>query len=1174
MGLPKIIDNNRKQLGAVLQRLSRDHDHLSIATGYWDLPGTQLLFEEIKNYKSIRLLIGQEPLIPRHKKKLGIDSPHPDFPDQDINFDLTELPQEDSYRQLISYLKQLIDEGRLEVRIYRRDFLHAKCYIFGNYESEEAVGIIGSSNFTGAGLTANAELNALEDDYRIVKYRPQNDTDDQGHLSWFDKVWNDETTEIWDGKFKQILGDSPVGDMTYSPYEMYIKTLWEIYEDEVLEGKHLGEEITDPLYGFQKRNAELLIKKLDKHGLAMLADSVGLGKTITAGAVLKHYKEVEKAKRIYVIAPAGLREQWKKDLAEKLSLFGVETLSMQNLREVREARKIDKYAEVDLFIIDEAHNLRSDIGSRHNEFLDWFGENPNSKVLLLTATPINNRLTDINHQIQLAAKGSLRFLKVTYPGESKIEYLDFFEATRRLQSDISRAEKKGQKPDFKKISDVMRQGLPHFLVRTTRKGVEKYGGSLTKGRKQKSFPEGRVKGGPYNFNPELSERIKQLLGDNSSKFSDRDPTKLPLDFLLKQTQYTKHPLDSLDGVQDENVQTNVFINIYQAIQLLGFTSYRPMTYRRRFYGKSTEEIASMGLPPSISFPLRSQMSIHNMLMQIFLKRLESSAYSLRTSLERYGDRLKNFSRDLDEGFVVSVEDHQIIANEFGDDLELIIDEESQSAVDQETKKEALSEGLYDIEALRSDIAKDRAVLDVLLEACRLIEEKDDKLMAFAKLLRQLIDNPLAGRKILVYSYYADTIAYLENKLPAIIGTDNFRKKAAFVSGKSKSKVESIAERFSPKSKGAQGNIQPDDEIDYLFSTDVLSEGQNLQDCGVLINFDLHWNPVRMIQRNGRINRLGSDHEEVFIYNMHPEINLEDYLRLVQRLERKIDYIKHSIGTDQSVLGEEARPIEYIDRVEAQSQSPLSNVYNPDKAGEAYQSIIDDNEQLIAENEYIDDLRHFMEGADENSKDRIKNIPPNKWGYMSAQTISPRRPAVMGLTCAQGKILEAQHSFKNHVFVEAIPPWDNPSITVMETIEALRCLRTNADDNNPRPDKIVCDRNLIKRRSLLQAERRADQAEAGGSNFEKPSHRKILNWLSAEVPHLRIGDRLGLIANKQDEKATRSLFRRANKELKERGSLSQDIVEAFEALAVKLEEHGSKQSRQVTKVEGVLFYARD
>ena len=208
------------------------------------------------------------------------------------------------------------------------------------------------------------------------------------------------------GRFKEILEESPVGDLTYSPYEMYIKnTLGDLRRWRFLEGESLPQKLENILYDFQNRNAKLLIKKLEKYGLAMLADSVGLGKTITAGAVLKYYQEEKGCKRIYVIAPAGLGQQWKTDLARFVDLHNVEVLSMENLNEVDKASAIDRYAEVDLFIVDEAHNLRSDKGKRHQKFLEWFANNPKSKVLLLTATPINNKLVDLSNQIQLAAKG-------------------------------------------------------------------------------------------------------------------------------------------------------------------------------------------------------------------------------------------------------------------------------------------------------------------------------------------------------------------------------------------------------------------------------------------------------------------------------------------------------------------------------------------------------------------------------------------------------------------------------------------------------------------------------------------------------------------------------------------------------------------------------------------------
>src|SRR3989339_208889 len=286
--LPKIIDNKRVSLLNAIKNISSDFDTLSIATGYWNLAGTDLVIDNLRKYKKIRLLIGREPLIPRHQ----LTSPETDYPDQDFKYDLASMPPSGKLKNTITCLKKLIDQKVLEVKVYRKTFLHAKCYIFGDYSCKEGIGIIGSSNFTESGLTHNTELNALESDHRIVYFQPKSKDQEAGHLFWFDELWNDPTTEDWDGKFSEILELSPVGDTLYSPYETYIKTLYELYKEELEEitlGTGSGSEYE--LLEFQKRNVQHLLRKLDKYNVAMLSDSVGLGKTITAIEVIKHYTE-------------------------------------------------------------------------------------------------------------------------------------------------------------------------------------------------------------------------------------------------------------------------------------------------------------------------------------------------------------------------------------------------------------------------------------------------------------------------------------------------------------------------------------------------------------------------------------------------------------------------------------------------------------------------------------------------------------------------------------------------------------------------------------------------------------------------------------------------------------------------------------------------------------------
>jgi superfamily II DNA/RNA helicase len=188
---------------------------------------------------------------------------------------------------------------------------------------------------------------------------------------------------------------------------------------------------------------------------------------------------------------------------------------------------------------------------------------------------------------------------------------------------------------------------------------------------------------------------------------------------------------------------------------------------------------------------------------------------------------------------------------------------------------------------------------------------------------------------------------------------------------SKSEIEDYAKRFAPVSKKYQLK-NGEKEIDFLIATDKLSEGQNLQDCGMIINYDLHWNPVRMIQRNGRINRLGSKHEEIFIYNFRPEEQLESYLQLVRKLEDKINLIRYTIGTDQSILDEDPEPQDYTEDLYSRDEK---------KRLAAFQKIFETSELLAAEDLFMDDLRAFDRNEEFalTYKEQIKNMPKGKWG---------------------------------------------------------------------------------------------------------------------------------------------------------------------------------------------------
>jgi len=1148
----RIIDNKRARLADVINEIAPSFTELSIATGYWDLPGLQTVIASIRSYESIRLLIGQEPLPPRFANLLDLNKLDETFPEAQFVSSLESLDHRSELRDLVIEVKRLLDEGRLAVKVFRGNFLHAKTYIFGSFSSREAIGVIGSSNFTEAGLTRNFELNALEDEARIVKFVPHVESDQHGHLSWFESIWNDEKSEDWGGDFARVLRDSPVGDLAFSEYHMYMRALYEIYGEELVpEAKYSGGD-SDVLFEFQKRNANLLIRKLQRNGLAMLADSVGLGKTITAGAVIRHYVEERDAKRVYIVVPANLTEQWRNDLLSVHKMYdGYQILSMQDLARVQAERKLDEYKSVDLFVVDEAHNLRSGGGTRHDELMDWFSDNPDSHVLLLTATPINNSLRDFVNQIQLAAKGRLESFPVVYPTANKTETLDFFQAVDRLITEAKKAEKRGEKPDYAKANSIMRQGLSRFLVRSTRQGIEReFGGVQSVDGTMKRFPKSIVRSAPYTFEPKLMVEIHSIIAENLDVFGGVDPTSLSVDSLLSQTQRTKHPLDQIEEVlRKGNHESNPFESIFQGLLLLGFAPYKSETYKTQFYGKTSEEIKGFRLDPEDSLRLNSQLSVHNMLRVTLLKRLESSQYALRKSLENYREKIKDFKLALDAGYIVRLKDLRELRAIYGDDLDLA--EQLDTAQEVEDRRIAADPEVFELGALQNDLKRDEEIIEVLLKLCGTLDRHDDKLIAFANLVEQLQGADSPPRKLLIFTYFADTVDYLKQRLPSLLRNIDFESDVGFTSGANKRELESLTRRFSPESKGA-ADVSPDSEITYLFSTDVLSEGQNLQDCATLVNFDLHWNPVRMIQRNGRINRLGSRFDEVHIYNMRPEVKLDEYLALVERLERKIERIRSTIGTDSSILGELENPVEYI-----------SDLYDDSKATEAF-AALDDDKDLLSEDEFIRDLRAFDASASEMEKQMVLGIPQGKWGYIPADALLSEDLLALGLVRVSGSSGSKSSQFVNSVFVSV-----TNSYRPIETMEALHLIRASPETSSRIEDKISLDRRTIQSRVTKIAEKHARSLPTHFRITASPA--RVLDKLVQVAPELGLRAALNRIDTKSELKVASKLFRRAGRELKDKG-LSSETIDGFQRLTLRLESQ-PVPTKTPQQTAGVIFFAR-
>lgn len=1219
--LPKLIDNMRVCLGDTLKTIMPNYKQLSIATGYWDLPGTAELIDLLKDYESIRLLIGQEPMSFRYQQQLKLNFDEPDalFPSKDFKADLEENGKgnnRDQLQKTVELLVELIKANKLEVKVYKKSTLHAKTYIFGTKDSNDSIAILGSSNFTKAGLFSNTELNTTEQDYRVVNFQPSNPTQENGYLSWFETLWSDPQCEEWTGEFRNVIQNSPVGNLTYGPYYSYIKTLMEVYPDEMLPPKELEKETSDVLYSFQNRNAGILINKLAKNGIAILADSVGLGKTVTAGAIIQHYlQQSDQKANILIIAPAALKQQWKDDLSNILGIDyldgAYQIISEQDTNAINAV--YDEYSKnwrrqknIDLFVIDEAHNLRANSGTRHDAILNLLQQHPQSHILLLTATPINNSLMDIANIIQLASKGRMTSVNVSYQRpDGSTEHIDFFEALKRIQSAIRKAEKTGD--DIQALLDKMKptihDGLMHYLVRSTRQGVEAEGGIIDKKTGvHRYFPKSQVTSINYKYGDKITDfvfnKIKTHIYDC---FEGIDPTTLNLQLMAEFTQQTCHPLDFLnEGLVDpeklhdrfdvdesiwekeplflNDSVKNLVPNILQIIFTFGFTPYRPDVYKHDYYGKSMKEIAEL---KEIPFEERIQFTAHNVLQVTWLKRMESSAAALMYSVKNYEKRLAMFEKYLHKGYIVSLADASLLESDYGDGEDI-----DQAFADYDeylkAKEEIIEKGgnpdilkkngvekvpadpkIYNIKQIELDLSREKKLIsllqEILTEAIK--PENDTKAQHLHDEIKSTLAEGKYGKKVLVFSFFADTINYLKDNADQLFGDlcPDFLDHAGFISGQN-SQVDKVVGLFSPHSKHHE--FKPGEtEINFLFSTDVLSEGQNLQDAGYLINYDLHWNPVRMIQRNGRINRLGSTYQEVKISNMKPMDELEMYLNLVHRLERKISTIRNTVGLDQGVLSAyDVNPIEFIEKYYNSGALPS-----------------DEDDLLASAGKHIVNFRKFLAENQPGSPifEEVKDMPVGKWNYLPA--VSKFSDKAIALIKVDGETSRSKQQFSNIFFVKMSKgDYGFDVATYIDSTTALDYIEAEPEDNERKIDRISLDRNKTRKTALAEAKRQAQNPDVAYQL--KPAQLQALQLVASylqkdDAPKV---DLQGIIQRGVQtidvRKELESVLRQINNDAKKTGSLTASTIQKFVMVFAKIKQTES-EDKLVTNTEGVLYYAK-
>lgn len=809
MSLPDYIDNDNHTLAHILEELINNDSQtvLDIVTGFFRIEAWVKLERSLDRLTHLRLLIGRDPSIqPAERSYINLQSVF----QKDIQTQLEQMEFNLAYKEQIDRLIAYLSRENVEVRLYggkensTASFLHAKAYIFDDYS------IVGSSNFTPSGLEGNTELNVLIKQSAIARDLRNN---------WFEKFWNHESV---DTEYKQkligILEASKFGSKAYTPYQVFVKALYELFKEETTVDEH--NRTTLELANFQQQGFEQAVRLINRHHACMIADAVGLGKTYIALRLMEYYLTQDRrpghVPRALVICPAEIRDLvWRKKLDE----FGIKADIVSQEELARTGFEIRKYTRHDIIIVDEAHNFRNPGTNRYNNLQKILASGKrDKKVVLLTATPINNSIFDLYHQFMLMARNNPNYYREW--GVSNLT--SFFKALNRGQIEIT---------------ELLFLGM----VRRSRLDVikrQKAGEPVVIGGKEVRFPQRQLEKFTYNF--------------------------------------------------EENY-AGLYARLAEQIDQLHLAPYNINSFKLK---PNSEEQAQM----------KRNEALVALMKTLWLKRLESSLIAFQNSIENQRKFQTEFNECLSSGKLLDIRTFRKILTAETDEQEMVDLKALIESLQPVNPKE------YNISELRKQIHHDLTILEgitnTLTKICQGLGD-DKKLESFKNLLK----NRLQGQKIIVFSHFKDTAKYLYDELTRDqlwLQSMGFPK-IDLITGDTKGKErEDKVKRFSPHS-----NCESDEEIqeclanpiDILICTDVLSEGQNLQDAGVLVNYDLHWNPVRMIQRAGRIDRIGTTFATLYIYNCFPEEGLEKLLGLVERLQQRIATIDREVGLDGSVLGE-------------------------------------------------------------------------------------------------------------------------------------------------------------------------------------------------------------------------------------------------------------------------------
>ena len=878
----ELINNINKTLRDDIVAQMKAGSRLSIAASCFSIYAFQELKEALKDIKELRFIF-TSPTFTTEKT-----------PKQQREF---YIPRLDRERTLYGSEFEVKLRNELTQKAIARecaDWIREKACFKSNKTNEQMMGFINLDAISYSPINGftTVDLGCEKGNNAYTMIQKAEAPFSNAYIDLFNQIWNDSgrlqvvTEEVIDSISNAYKENAPEFLYFVALYNIFNEFLEDISEDELPKEAtgFKNSAIWNKLYNFQRDAALAVINKLEKYNGCILADSVGLGKTFTALSVIKYFES--RNRTVLVLCPKKLFENWNtyrqnyvnnplaKDRLNYDILYHTD-LSREHGRSNDLDLERVNWGNYDLVVIDESHNFRN--GGKVST--DENGENPKenrylrlmnkvirsgvkTKVLMLSATPVNNRFNDLKNQLQLAYEGESAAFDKLLPTNRGID--DIFrqaQGSYNIWADLPPEERTTERLlrmldfDFFRLLDAV-------TIARSRKHIQQYYDTADIG----TFPE-RLK--PISRNPHLTD---------------------------------------LDTAINYN-------EIFEQLQMLHLAIYAPSAFiLPSQLWKYKEEESTTGHRLSIE---EREQGIQRLMNMQLLKRLESSVNSFRLTLTRIRDYMQEtldaIARFQNGERRVSVDDYESVDG----------DEDEQDFTIGKKKNRILLEDM-DYISWQKEIKDDLEIIRLLLLMLQSITpEHDSKLQQLISDLKDKFAHPINGnnKKVLVFTAFSDTAEYLYNCLANPIKKE-YGLNVALVTGdvearstlklKEKLDFNKVLTLFSPISKEREA-VYPHlkDEIDVLIATDCISEGQNLQDCDYLLNYDIHWNPVRIIQRFGRIDRIGSKNAQIQLVNYWPDMTLDEYINLKERVESRMKVtVMTATGDDNLLSPEEKDDLEY------------------------------------------------------------------------------------------------------------------------------------------------------------------------------------------------------------------------------------------------------------------------